>query len=303
MTRDRIPRCAEAVAALLTFATEDGALAPKPVTTMSLFSAPQSEAHRPVDVELTFVTAPKPHRVPMYFQLPHEVLDGTVCVITNPPQRRYKDIVQRAAEEGDPIAQRIKKVSDTKKLSAKFSEPAAVRALAHSFDHFVAFQLRKFPAQLTGEFLSHQKHPVFVFDGPFMKAMNQAMRTAVCPRRGFSAVTIRIGHLGSTAGQLEDNVRSLLNQLTESREGVQWSDILSIRVAACRKDNVRAQLPIYAHAYDETHPGVLKVDQPMPTPPVVADTPPPQKKSTAKKVSREEMAGAEGGRKKKARRV
>ena len=61
------------------------------------------------------------------------------------------------AEEGHALAKQVKRVIDSTKLRAKVSEPVAVRAFAKSYDNFILYGLRKYPVQLTGEFIGHHK--------------------------------------------------------------------------------------------------------------------------------------------------
>nr|CCC93936.1 conserved hypothetical protein [Trypanosoma congolense IL3000] len=215
-----------------------------------LFSAVPHKIFRRVDVEVLFLRSPVAHRVPLYFILPHEVHQGSICIVTPPPQRKYKDKVLRLSEDGDAVFQRVKKVIDTEKLNAKFTDPVAVRALSKSFVNFVVYGARKYPPQLTGEFLGHQKHPLWVAKrGAFSKGIHNAMRMTVVPRRGCANVTCPIGHAGLSVEQLNGNLRSFIKHLTTHSQAVTPGDILLLRVAGTDCKGRRAGLPIFCHTF------------------------------------------------------
>lgn len=238
-------------------------------STLSLFSVAPTKTSRAIDLDIAFLVAPRPHRVPLYFTVPHEVHTGSICVVTKPPQRTYKDIVLKAQEEGDDatlkVVERVKKVIDATKLKAKFSDPVTMRALANSFDNFFLYKVDKFPEQLSGEFLGRHAQPVWMPKGSFLGSLAAACKTAVVPRRGYDNITVRIGHTGLTAEQLAENINSFVSQLSESRDGVPFEAMLQIRVSGTDATGRRAALPVFTHNYDSTHPGVLA--------PAVAATP------------------------------
>ncbi|KEG13156.1 hypothetical protein DQ04_01181100 [Trypanosoma grayi] len=244
------PRSKEALERLCSFLSSESNSIHDSSTLAGLFlSSPQKNV-RTVEVEVAFMVSPLAHRVPLYFVVPHEVLPGSICIVTPPPQRKYKDKVLRLSEDGDAVAQRVKKVIDTKKLSMKFVDPVAVRALANSFDHFVLLGVKKYPPQLTGEFLGHQKPPVWVpRRGEFKEGLLKAVSTVVFPRRGHNAVTCRIGHTGLTLDQLNENLQSFLAQVTKHVQATNPESILHIRVAGTNKEGRRAGLPIFGHTF------------------------------------------------------
>lgn len=260
MSQIELPRCLEAATKLLSFVGQSsGTTAAAPSTSaLSLFAAPTAATATPIDLEVAFVLAPVPHRVPLFFTLPHEVNDGSICVVTKPPQRKYKDLITKAQEEGNPVAMRVKKVIDSSKLEKKFQDPVAMRALAKSFDHFVTYKLSRYPKLLTGEFLHHQSLPVWASNDQFVPALEGATRTAVVPRRGFDSVTVRVGHVGLTAAQIAENVESLVGQLLASADGCTVDAVLQIRLAGKNAAGKRAALPLYSHDFSKSHPGVMR---------------------------------------------
>lgn len=251
-------RAEEAVTKLVAFLQSESSEAARKASPLALFASAPATTTRAVDLDISFIVAPRPHRVPLYFTLPHEVLDGTICVVTKPPQRKFKDAVMAAQEDDkDSVAHRVKKVIDVTKLQAKFSDPVAMRALANSFDHFFVHGVEKFPALLTGEFLHRQGHPVWTPKGGFMDAVKAATRTAVVPRRGHDNITVRIGHTGLPLQHIVENCRSLVHQLTASADGCGLESILQIRLSGTDSLARRAALPIFVHDYSASHPGVL----------------------------------------------
>eukprot|EP00758_Cryptobia_borreli_P002481 Tbor_TRINITY_DN3061_c0_g2::TRINITY_DN3061_c0_g2_i2::g.17365::m.17365/K14775/UTP30, RSL1D1; ribosome biogenesis protein UTP30 len=219
-----------------------------PESTLSLFSPQASnEEHRSVELDVAFLTAPEPHRVPIFVELPHEVHNGSVCLVTPPPQRKWKDRIE--AMEGVPSVDRVKKIIDTKKLAVKFSDVVAGRALARSYGvFFIHNKVKVFPPQLTGEFLSHQSVPVWLSkDGDLRNSLETGLRTAVIPRRGFCNVTVKVGHTGLSNEVLVSNIMTLFKHLEEK-------SILTVRVCGCDGDGRRACLTVYAHDYIGDHP-------------------------------------------------
>lgn len=215
-----------------------------------LFSPKGVSTAASVEVEVAFLMAPPAHRVPLYFVVPNEVMSGTICVVTPPPQRSFKDKVLALSEEGDDVALRVKRVIDTTKLGAKIVDPVAVRAFSKSYDNFVLYGVVKYPKQLTGEFLGHQKLPVWVAKkGSFEQSLHNATKTVVVARRGQNAVTCRVGHTGLTVEQLEENVKTLVEKLTRHPQGAALGQILHIRVAGTNGEGKRAGLPIYSHVF------------------------------------------------------
>lgn len=252
-------RTEEAISKLLKFVVDSTPAEAASQSTLSLFAQPTTAAQvKSIDLDISFVTAPRPHRVPLFVTLPHEVHSGSICVVTKPPQRTFKDLVIKAQEdEANPVAQRIRKVIDVKKLDAKFKDPVALRALANSFDHFFVYKAPQYPKLLAGEFLHHQHTPVWAPKGSFIDSMAAATRTVVITRRGFDNVTVSIGHTGLTTQQLVENYNALLQELLQNADGVPAEGILQIRVAATDAKGRRAALPIWVHDYDLSHPGVL----------------------------------------------
>ncbi|RNF25763.1 ribosomal protein L1-like protein [Trypanosoma conorhini] len=244
------PRSKEALTKLCSFLTSDPAPTREKDVLGNLFSASPETEFQSVELEVAFLLSPAAHRVPLYFTLPHEVLPGTICLVTPPPQRKYKDEILRLSEDGSAVAQRVKKVIDTEKLGTKFVDPVTVRALANSFDHFVLIGVKKYPIQLTGEFLGHQKPPVWVpRRGGLRRKLLNAVRTVVFQRRGGSGVTCRFGHTGLSLEQLQDNLQSLLAQMTSHSQAITPQDILHIRVAGTNAEGRRAGLPIFVHSF------------------------------------------------------
>ena len=62
----------------------------------------------------------------------YEVGSTETCLITRPPQRKYKDLLQSLNIDY------ISKVIDLKKLSSKYKQYEAKRQLSSSFDVFFA---------------------------------------------------------------------------------------------------------------------------------------------------------------------
>ncbi|CCW70109.1 unnamed protein product [Phytomonas sp. Hart1] len=219
-------------------------------TTQLLF-APQKEAkHLSVEVEVAFLSSPPPHRVPLYILLPHKVMRGSICLITPSPQHNFKDKILALSEDGNEIAQSVKRVIDTGKLRTKIVDPVSVRAFAKGYDNFVVYAVKKYPLQLTGEFLGHRRLPVWVSKkGPFVTSLSNATRTAVVSRRGNNSVTCCIGHTGLSVGQIDENIRTFVEKLTKHPQGVALKDVLHIRVAATNAKGVRAGFPIFGQTF------------------------------------------------------
>jgi hypothetical protein len=251
-----VPQLDAALAALLKFQTA-ASCAPAPTSTLSLFASPM-EGKRPasVDVEVSFRIAPAVHRVPLFFRLPHQVLNGTICLVTPSPQRKYKDTILAATADQDKIATQVRKTMDTIKLKAKFTDVVSLRALSKSFDHFVCYNLNKYPKQLTGEFLNHQSIPVWIPKAPggVLQALKTAVNTVVVPRRGHSNVTCTVGSIELTALQLKENILTFLKLLTGHEQGSPMENILTVRVAGANKDGKRATLTVYCHNFVKNLP-------------------------------------------------
>jgi ribosomal protein L1 len=233
-----------AVHAALLFANDD-----EPVTTqrsvLALFDAPQSP-HHPIQIEVSFLRAPKPSRVPMLFKLPHEVLSSNnICLITPEPQRKYKD--QLTAEGADGV---VTKVMDVVKLQGKFANPIARRSLAKSFDaFFVHSDLEAFPSLLTGEFLTWQTPVWMDHDAKSLAGKVAATRRmAVMPRRGFDYASVTIGHTGLNENEILDNFKSFADQLKSADDSMR---VLGLRLAVVNSKKRRIALPVYAHQFTE----------------------------------------------------
>ncbi|EPY34788.1 hypothetical protein STCU_01314 [Strigomonas culicis] len=226
-----------------------------------LFTSSSEEKQASVEIEVAFITSPVAHRVPLYFVVPHEIMLGTICLITNPPQDSYERKVLALAEDSDPIAQRVKRIMDTKNLNAKINDPVSVRAFSKSYDNFILYDVKKFPKQLTGEFLGHQRLPVWIAKSANLsEALTTASKTVVVPRRGANAAVCRVGHTGLSVSQLEENITVFIDSLVQSPRGCRAADILHIRVAGTNAAGKRAGLPIFGHPFElvasekEAHP-------------------------------------------------
>lgn len=216
-----------------------------------LFAPARESRCVPVDVQLAFLVAPTAHRVPLYFTVPHETTNGSLCLITPAPQRKYKDKVFALSEEGDDVAKRVRRVIDSQKLSAKVVGPVALRAFAKSYDHFIVYGLHKYPAQLSGEFLEHRRIPVWVNKkGSFAQKLHTAVRTVVLPRRGDNAVTCRVGHTGQSVQEIVENIAAFVEKFVASPEGAPLKNILHIRVCGTGPHSKQVGLPIYGHTFD-----------------------------------------------------
>jgi hypothetical protein len=195
---------------------------------------------KPIFLEIAFLRAPPTHRVPLFLELEHPIVDAqSVCLVVPPPQRKWKDEVAASS------ISIVKKVIDTKKLEAKFSEPVARRSLATAFDVFMVHPLVKsYPKLLTGEFLDRHR-PVWIPTGPLPAAVNSGLRTAVVPRRGHSTITVQVGHSKLSSESVEANVLSFQKQL------LPWltngdADILSVAVSSVGPSGSKVVLPFYA---------------------------------------------------------
>lgn len=234
----------QAARALSAFTAASSTSAQPETSVLSLFEAP-AQTKRPIIVEISFLKAPTPNRVPMYFKLPHEIVESrNICLITPAPQRKYKD---QLADEG--IETSVAKVIDVVKLQAKFSNPVARRALAKSFEaFFVHSDVSEFPDILTGEFLTWQT-PVWM--DPASKSLDTKIKAtrcmAVVPRRGFDNVSVVVGNSGQSVDEIVSNTESLCKQLGEACEGANC--ILSIRLAASNTRGQRVALPFFAHRF------------------------------------------------------
>lgn len=220
-----------------------------------LFTPAVADSTRSVDIEISFLVSPQAHRVPLYFAVPHVVSTGSICIVTPPPQRKYKDLVAKLVDDGKEVGGRVRRVIDSEKLKAKVSTPVAVRVFAKSYDNFFVYNVRKFPTQLTGEFLGHQKLPVWVPKGKSFEAdLETAVRTVVVPRRGESNATCRIGHTGMTVEELSENVVSLVKQLSSHGQGAPLEHIIQIRVAGSNSSGKRVSLPVYGCQFNLEKP-------------------------------------------------
>ncbi|KAK7202333.1 Ribosomal protein L1p/L10e family [Novymonas esmeraldas] len=246
-------RTEEAVKALLAFVAADTAK-PAASTDVSDLFAPVRESHAvPIDIQIAFLAAPPAHRVPLYFPVPHEIVSGTLCIITPPPQRKYKDMVYALSEDGDAVAKRVRRVIDSKKLTAKVADPVAVRAFAKSYDHFIVYGVSTYPRQLTGEFLEHRKVPVWVSGrGKFADKLHKAVRTVVVTRRGDNQVTCRVGHTGMPAQEIIENIAAFLDKFVQHPDAAPLRNILHVRVAATGTNSRRVGLPIFGHTFHFT---------------------------------------------------
>lgn len=227
----------------------------------NLFALPsQSAAHIGLDVEISFITSPLAHRVPLYFKVPHEFMTGSICLITPPPQRTFKNQIQDLIENGDHIAGNVRRVIDTKKLSAKVNDAVTNRAFINSYDNFVVYATRQYPKQLCGEFFGRRKRAVWISKKQKLQnALHDASKTVVVPRRGQNAITCCIGHTGLNINEIVENIDSFITQFTKHPQAVSVNRILHISISGTSKKGRRVGLPIFAHQFDfskdeETHP-------------------------------------------------
>ncbi|CCW63190.1 unnamed protein product [Phytomonas sp. EM1] len=232
-------------------------------TAQDLF-APRKEAkHLSVEVEVAFLSSPPPHRVPLYILLPHKVMHGTICLITPSPQNKFKDKILSLSEDGHEVAQNVKRVIDAEKLRTKIVDPVSVRAFAKGYDNFVVYAVKKYPPQLTGEFLGHQRLPVWVSKkGPLATSLANSTRTAVVSRRGNNAVTCCIGHTDLSVQQIEENVKTFVEKLTKHPQGAALKNILHIRVAGTNTEGVRVGFPIFGQTFAFTSVRTAKGKRP-----------------------------------------
>ena len=246
-------KIAEAVSKLVPFMAP--AAEETPESTLSLFATKKSTASaaaRPVDIEFAFLTAPETHRVPLYIELPNEVYSGSVCLVTPAPQRKYKETLAKFEE--NPAVARVEKIIDVKKLAATFNEPVACRALARTYDaFFVHYGVRKFPAQLAGEWVGHARSPIWMNSkkGNIVGSVEAALRTTVMPRRGFPSVTIRVGHTGLTQKQLVENIIAAI-------AAVDSTTVLTVKVCGCDSKGRKAGLTVHCHDYLAEYPEMKK---------------------------------------------
>lgn len=255
MTTNAITRCPqapEAIGALLDF-LQNNDTAVVASETAALFGD-AAKRMRWINCDLTFLLTPRPHRVPLLFTLPHSIHEeSSICVVTPAPQRKFKDIMLAL----DPPMTNVKKIIDYKKLEAKFSEPVALRGLAKAFDaFFVHGDLQHFPKLLTGEFLTHRT-PVWMPKAKtFPESIRLAASTVVVPRRGASFISVPIGHSQMTPVHILENFYSLLDQLVQWLSN-DWRDLQQVSLSITTRGGKLASLPVYAHDFAESHPGVF----------------------------------------------
>ncbi|GET93804.1 hypothetical protein, conserved [Leishmania tarentolae] len=243
-------RTEEAVSRLVSFIASETAAQISSNNVDDLFAPVRESNNVPVDIQISFLTAPLAHRVPLYFVVPHETVSGSLCLITPAPQRKYKDLVFALSEDGDAVAKRVRRVIDSKKLAAKVAGPVAVRAFAKSYDHFIVYGLTQYPRQLTGEFLEHRKVPVWVNSkGKFPEKLRKAVHTVVVTRRGDNQVTCRVGHTGLSTQEIVENIVAFLDKFVKHPDAVPLKNILHIRVAATGTNSKRIGLPIFGHVF------------------------------------------------------
>jgi hypothetical protein len=241
----------EAVKTLVSFLVAEEAKSAPTDDVNDLFAPVRESKCVSIDVQISFLVAPVAHRVPLYFTVPHEILNGSLCLITPAPQRKYKDKVFALSEDGDAVAKRVRRVIDSQKFSAKVVGPVAVRAFAKSYDHFIVYGLHRYPPQLTGEFLEHRRIPVWVNKrGSFTENLHLAVRTVVVPRRGDNAVTCRVGHTGLSVQEIVENITALVEKFVKSPEGAPLKNILHIRVCGTGVHSKQVGLPIYGHVFE-----------------------------------------------------
>lgn len=251
-----LKQTSEAVEALFSFLESNTTTKATSDDVNNLFVPRKDASEISVDVEIAFLVAPTAHRVPLYFVVPNETVSGSICLVTPPPQRTFKDKVLELSNDGDAVAKRVKRVIDTRKLAAKVSDPVTVRAISKSYNNFVIYGTSKYPKQLSGEFLAHQRIPVWIAKkGSFTDSLHRAVRTVVVSRRGANAVTCRVGHTGLTKDQIVDNVQSFVEKFIKHPQGSPLENILHIRVAGTNTEGKRAGLPIYAHKFDFSKDG------------------------------------------------
>eukprot|EP00796_Vickermania_ingenoplastis_P006619 gene6619-4739_t len=216
----------------------------------SLFTPQRSGKLVSVEVEITFIVSAPVHRVPLFFILPHSFMIGSICLITPPPQRSFKDKLQALVESGNDVAGRVSRVIDTKKLNEKVNTPVSSRAFANSYDNFVLYGVHRYPKQLTGEFFGHRKNPVWVTKKSKLdEALRNATRTVVVPRRGQNAVTCRVGHTGLPTHSIVENIESFVDQFTKHSQGAPLEHILHVRVTGTSAKDKRIGLTIYSHSF------------------------------------------------------
>lgn len=248
---DNKSKIADACEKLLTFLKASSVTVD---TTASLFGAQKSSSDvRSVDIEISFLTAPETHRVPVSVLLPNEVHHGNICLVTPAPQDKYKSVIEKA--EGSDAAGRVKKVLDVKSLSAQYSDAVTCRALTRSYEIFIVHnKINKFPAQLTGEFVGHHHAPIWMPQSSnLVHGIELSLRTAVMPRRGFVSSTVTVGHTGLTPIQLAENVLAFQEYVSQGS-----AVVLTLRLCGTDSKGRRAQLPFFSHDYIVDHPELTK---------------------------------------------
>ena len=212
---------------------------------LSLFAvgpaATAAGGERAVSLEVNFLQAPVPNRVPLFVDTPHPLRkEPSVCVVVPEPQSKYQELLLEA-----DAAHCVKKVVDTVKLAGQFRDPVALCALAKSFDLFLVHGgLTEYPKELTGQFLKWQT-PVWMTGGKktkdFAAEIDKSLSRAVVPRRGFNDVSIVIGHTGQSAKQLVANAETVFGKVAAA-EGA----VLAARLAVAVPSGKRLALPVYA---------------------------------------------------------
>jgi ribosomal protein L1 len=249
----RCPRMQEAFKALLAFVQKSTVnTVPEEGTSAALFGAARASTPHWVFVDLSYIRPPEPHRVPIRTALPHPFLDAaeSICVVTPPPQRQYKDELIASGKQPD----NVRKIIDVKKLDAKFSDPVAKRALSRNFDCFmVDHHIRNYPSVLQGEFCGNHTPILLKRNTPLPEAIEEGLRTAVLVRRGDQTASVCVGHKNMKPAELAANAHALLDDIVQWLEGG-WEAIHSVRLSNSAKGCRRIGLPVYSHNFIESQP-------------------------------------------------
>ena len=218
---------------------------------------PLIETPKKIRLLFTFNVPPQDRRDPLHVLLPHslhpekDAVEG--CLIVNPPQRKYKDLLKTLPLEVQSI---LRKVIDIETLKVKFGTYERRRALLQSFSHFLvdeAVNPSCLPILLGKAMVSKNRFPYPIHtlrkgdSTKLTEDLHDALTSTCVVLRGQRVLNVWVGIADFTPKQLADNIYKVTKTVVkECSRG--WLDIESLVI---EDESCTPHLLIYAHDFAE----------------------------------------------------
>eukprot|EP00759_Apiculatamorpha_spiralis_P043787 PhF_6_TR40983/c0_g1_i1/m.62072/K14775/UTP30, RSL1D1; ribosome biogenesis protein UTP30 len=209
---------------------------------------------------VTFNCPPTDRRDPLHVIVPHSVYPEDAgatdaVLITNPPQRTYKDLV--ASSTSATLKSVVRKVIDIDKLKKKFGTFERKRVLAQSFPvMFVDDRVdpARIPILLGKSVVARNRlpFPVRVTEGiqTLTSDVARGLQSVCVVLRGQRILNVVVGNTTMTPKQVVENVVTVVDELV-SNESVctrGWVDVESVCI---EDEESKARLFVYGHDFAE----------------------------------------------------